>query len=152
MALALGLVFAGCGEERSTSSNTSSKPHKHHHDPPHNGTGIELGEDEFHVELVLDAANGKMQAYLLSAHMAGFVRIPAEGFEMTATIAGKEETLVFKPVANSATGEKVGDTSQFEAQAEFLKTAKTFDGVLKVITIRGKTYKDVKFNFPKGNG
>ena len=57
----------------------------------------------------------------------------------------------FKPSANTATGEKVGDTSQFEAQADWLKTTDTFDGVIKELTVRTKTYKDVKFNFPKGS-
>jgi hypothetical protein len=66
-------------------------------------------------------------------------------------VAGKEETLTFQPVANNATGEKVGDTSLFEAQADWLKSATNFDAVLKEITVRTKTYTNISFNFPKGS-
>jgi hypothetical protein len=54
-------------------------------------------------------------------------------------------------VANPATGETVGDTSLFEGQADWLKTAREFDATLKTITVRGTTFAEVKFNFPKGN-
>ena len=46
---------------------------------------------------------------------------------------------------------KAGDTAQFEAQADWLKTTKTFDAEVKSITVRGKAFAGVKFNFPKGN-
>ena len=80
-----------------------------------------------------------------------FVRIAAPSFEVAAQVAGKEETLVLRPVANNATGEKVGDTSLFEAQADWLKSATNFDAVLKQVTVRTKTYTNVTFNFPKGS-
>jgi hypothetical protein len=54
-------------------------------------------------------------------------------------------------VPNPATGETVGDTSEFEVQADWLKGAPEFDGVLRRIAIRGSTFTDVKFNFPRGN-
>jgi hypothetical protein len=148
--VAVGVCLAGCGEKPGASGPPAASQ-KHHHTPPHGGTAVELGAEEFHVELVLDAAAGKLQAYVLDAHMENFVRLPLESFEVNATNAGQPQTLVFKPVANAATGEKAGDTSQFEAQGEWLKTAKTFDAVLKQITVRGKSYQAVKFNFPKGN-
>ena len=52
---------------------------------------------------------------------------------------------------NPASGETVGDTSQFEAQADWLRTTPTLDAVLPLLTVRTKTYTDVAFNFPKGN-
>jgi hypothetical protein len=123
----------------------------HHHEPPHGGTGVALGDEDSHLEFVLDAAAGRMQAYVLSPHMESFVRISADSFAVTAKLPDREETLTFKPVANSATGETVGDTSMFEAHADWLKTNKTFDAVLKEITIKGKTYRNVAFNFPNRN-
>jgi hypothetical protein len=59
--------------------------------------------------------------------------------------------LQFKAIANSATGEKVGSTSLFEAQADWLKTNNTFDAVLQPIKVEGTVYTNVAFNFPKGN-
>jgi len=72
-------------------------------------------------------------------------------FDLVAVISSQQTTLTFKPVANPATGEKVGDTSLFEAQAEWLKGTDRFDGVLLQLEIRGTTFKAVGFNFPNGN-
>jgi hypothetical protein len=112
---------------------------------------VELGEEEYHVELVLDAAAGKIQAYVMDGELENFVRIAVPSFDVTAKLPDKEEVLSFKAVPNSATGEKVGDTSEFETTAEWLKQVKTFDAVLKSLTVKSKTYTNVTFNFPKGN-
>ena len=53
-------------------------------------------------------------------------------------------------VANAATGEKVGATSQFEATADWLKTTATFDGVITSLTIRDNAFKGVAFTFTQG--
>jgi hypothetical protein len=45
------------------------------------------------------------------------------------------------------TGETAGDTSLFEVPAEWLRTAKAFDGRIKAITVRGVTFNDVAFRF-----
>jgi len=66
-------------------------------------------------------------------------------------VNGAPQVLVLNAVANPATGETVGDSSLFETQADWLKTTRDFDATLKSIAIRGTTFTDVKFNFPKGN-
>ena len=144
-ALALACL-GGCGGDAKPAHGHEG----HHHEPPHGGTAIDLGDEEAHVEFVLDASAGKLAAYVLKAHMAGFQRITQESLELTATVGGKPETLTLKAVANAATGEKVGDTSQFEAQADWLKTTKSFDAELKSITVKDKAFAALKFNFPKG--
>ena len=130
---------------------TASAPHKHHHHPPHGGTPVELGEDEYHVELVFDEGTGKLQAYVLDGEMENFVRSTAPRIEITATVAGKTRDLELVAVPNPETGETVGDTSLFESQADWIKGSGPFDAVLREVTIRGTTYSNVKFNFPKGN-
>ena len=141
-------ALAACNPNRDAGAGDSEG---HHHEPPHGGTAVVLGDEEYHLEFVLDAAAGRMQVYVLSAHMEGFVRISAESLGVIVKLPNREEVLAFKPVANTATGETVGDTSMFETQADWLKANKTFDAVLKEITIKGKTYENVEFNFPKGN-
>ena len=143
--LAFGL---GCDQPKSSSGHGHGG---HHHEPPHGGTAIDLGNEEAHLEFVLDVAAGKLTCYVLKPHMSGFQRITQETLELAATVAGKPETLTFKAVANAATGEKAGDSSQFEAQADWLKTTKSFDAELKKIGVRGKDYTALKFNFPKGS-
>ena len=142
-------TFTGC--KPSTSTSHSHSHGGHHHEPPHGGTAIDLGDEEAHLEFVLDAAAGKLTCYVLKPHMSGFQRIMQESLELTATVGGKAEALTLKAVANAATGEKAGDTSQFEAQADWLKTAKSFDAELKSVSVRGKAYTALKFNFPKGS-
>lgn len=150
IALAAGF-FGGCSKSDPVAASATAAVHKHEHHPPHGGAPVELGEEENHVEIVRDANTGKLQAFVLDGELENFVRIAAPSVEVTAQVAGKEEKLLFQPIANNATGEKVGDTSLFEAQAEWVKTTGEFDAVLKEITIHGKTYTNVAFNFPKGS-
>jgi hypothetical protein len=125
--------------------------HKHEHKPPHGGAPVELGEEEYHLEFVRDAGAGKLQLYVMDGEFEKFIRIAAASIEVTATVANAPQTLTFKPVANPATGEQAGDTSLFEAQADWLKTAMNFDAIVKLVDVKGRQFKDVKFNFPKGN-
>jgi len=148
LAMTTGFV-AGCSKTE-TAAPVTEAVHHHEHHPPHGGTPVELGEEENHVEFVLDASNGKLQAFVMDGELDNFVRIAAPSLEVSATVSGREEKLIFQPVANNATGEKVGDTSLFEAQAGWLKTTPTFDAVLKEIIVHGKTYTNIAFNFPKG--
>lgn len=150
LALLTAAWLAGCSRSESPPPATEAA-HHHEHTPPHGGTPVELGHEEYHLEFVRDAAAGKLQAYVLDGHLDRFIRIPAASLELTARFAGQEEILVLTPVASNATGETVGDTALFEAQADWLKTHGDFDAVLKAITIRTKTYTNVMFNFPKGS-
>jgi hypothetical protein len=129
----------------------SLKAQGHHHHPPHGGTPVVLGDEEYHLELVLDRGAGKLQAYVLDDEMEDFVRVSAPSIAITATAGGQPRDLVLAAVPNPVTGETVGDTSLFEAQADWLRTVPQFDGVLRSITIRGATFTGVRFNFPKGN-
>jgi hypothetical protein len=45
----------------------------------------------------------------------------------------------------------VGDTSQFTATAEWLKTATNFDAVISLLDVNGTSFTNVNFNFPDGN-
>jgi hypothetical protein len=136
------LVLGGCAKKEVEAEDEDQ--------PPHGGTPVALGDTNY-IELVLDAANGTLSAYMLDDDMEEFVRSDMPSFEVMAKIGDVEQTLVFKPVANPATGEKVGDTSLFTAQAGWLKTTKTFDAVIKSVTIGGTTFRNVDFNFPEGN-
>ena len=118
--------------------------------PPHGGTPVALGDD-YHIEFVLDAAAGALQAYFLDGEMENFVRISPPSFDLTVKLPSREEVLHFLAIANTATGEKVGSTALFEARANWLKTAKTFDAVLQEINVEGTLFTNVAFNFPKGN-
>jgi hypothetical protein len=146
------LGFSACSKtEPATANPGAAAQHKHEHHAPHGGTAVELGEELYHLELVRDASVGKLSAYVLDGELENFIRIPAPSIEIVATVAGQPQTLTLTAVANPATGEKVGDTSLFEATADWLKTTAEFDGVITAVEIKGTKFTAVAFNFPKGN-
>jgi hypothetical protein len=139
----------GCG--RPVTGAAAPPPSPHEHRPPHGGTAVVLGDEAYHVELVRDAAAGKLQAYVFDGELENFVRSPVPALTLEATVNGTVRTLVLPAVASPATGETVGDTSLFEAEADWLKATPNFDATLRSITIRGRTFTGVRFNFPHGN-
>jgi hypothetical protein len=127
------------------------QPKPHQPIPPHRGTPVELGDEQFTIELVREPASGTLRAYILDGEMESFIRIAARQLDLEVQRPDREETLTLKPVADLATGETVGDTSLFEARADWLKSADTFKGVLKNLKIQDQVFKSVEFSFPKGN-
>ena len=146
------LILVGCGQDPKREQPSSGKAvPKHEHVPPHGGTAVELGEEEFHLELVLDRAAGRLTAYVFDGHLENFVRVQAGSFEVEANDGTDARILLFTAVANQSTGEKEGDTSMFEATADWLKSVVSFDGKLRDLDIKGNRYAGIAFNFPKGN-
>ena len=160
--LAVALTFGGC---RSSSTETNAavatsmaapgpsagaakKGIGHEHSAPHGGALVELGEEFAHLEIVLDAVTGTMIAYALDGEAEQPVRVKQSEIE----IAVKDPAVTIKlgGVSNALTGETTGDTSEFCGQSGRLKSATDFDGVIKTISIKGKQFKDVEFNFPNG--
>lgn len=119
----------------------------HEHKAPHKGTLIEFGEEFAHLEIVIDQATGKISAWVLDGEAEKPVRVAQKEIEIKA----KDFSVTVKAVANELSGEKVGDTSEFAGQNDKLKGLKNFDAVVVDITVKGKQFKDTKFNFPKGN-
>jgi hypothetical protein len=115
----------------------------HVHRAPHGGTLVEIGQHAYNLELVHDAAAGKLTAYVLDGHAENFIRIATPAIELVAFTGGEKRPLTLRAVANSATGETVGDTSQFEAQADWLKNTSEFPGEVASIEIRGTRFQNI---------
>lgn len=151
-ALVFVTTFSACSKsDPHAGHNHGAEAHKHEHKAPHDGTPVVLGNEAYHLELVRDAATGKLSVYVLDGEMENFIRIAAPSLEIVATVGGAKQTLTLTPVANSATGETAGNTSLFETQADWLKTTGNFDATLTKIEVRGTAFSAVAFNFPKGN-
>ena len=144
--VALGQVGCSGGHDH---DHSHAEPH--YHEPPHGGAGVTLGAEAAHIEFLVDAAAGIVPAWFFTPHMERYLRIQAETFEVLAKLPDGEAKLTFAAVANAGTGETVGDTSQFVAQADGLAGVKSFDAVLPELTVRGTVYRNVAFNYPKGN-
>jgi hypothetical protein len=117
---------------------------------PHGGTPVIVGSHGYHLELVRDAEKGRLQAYVLDGHAEKYVDVPEKSFDMVATVGGKEQRLTFNRVA--APGKTLAaDSNVFEGTAAWVKSATNFNAVIPTITLKGKTFKDVKVTFPKGS-
>ena len=117
---------------------------------PHGGTPVIVGSHGYHLELVRNAEKGQLQAYVLDAHAANEVAVPEQSFDLVAKIAGKDEKITL--TRTPAAGKPITQASPtFEGTAEWVKSAATFEAVIPTITLRGRTFKDIKVSFPKGS-
>lgn len=154
LAAALLVALPACSKSDSHAGHDHgavTAAQKHEHKAPHGGTPVVLGAEVYHLELVRDTEAGKLTAYVLDGELEEFIRVKAATLEVVATVGGAKQTLTFRAVANAATGETVGNSSQFEAQADWLKATANFDATLTSLEIKGTTFAAVAFNFPKGN-
>lgn len=127
----------------------------HEHKPPHGGTLIELGEEFAHVELKLDAGEGKLTAYVLDGEAEYSIRLTQlsldfeVGFSTTGNVS--TATLSLLPVANPLTGETASDTSEYTTTSTTLRGVKRFSGMIEAIKVRGSAFSKVSFRYPEGN-
>ena len=147
VAVMISVLVGGCSKAPDDSA-AATAGHGHEHKAPHGGTAVVLGDEAYHLEFVHNPESGTLTAYVLDAHMENFVRTNAASFEVIAQVGDEARPLTFRAAANTATGETVGDTAQFDAPADWLKSTPHFEASLKSLTIRGRTFSDVKFTFP----
>lgn len=144
------LLTIGCSRSHdhahadATSAGGGAHSHGHVHTAPHGGLLIEVGDHQFNVELVLDRETGRIAAYILDGHAENFVRIAQPAIELR--LREPAQSLVLQPVANPATGETVGNTSQFEATAPWLKETGALAGDIVRLEIRGATFSGLPFS------
>jgi hypothetical protein len=136
--LALGFaLLVGCDRHDHAAEK---KGGSHAHTAPHGGALIEVGEHAYNLELLREPAAGKLTVWVLDGHAENFVRIKAAALEATATVGSDKKTVSLKAVANPATGETVGDTSQFEAQADWLKGSLPVEVTFTPFEIKGRRF------------
>ncbi len=83
--------------------------HDHPNEGPHHGDLIELGNEEYHAELVHDEES--VTVYVLDAAAAGPVEIEAS--EVTINLIDNGTPAQFKLPAHPEMGDSVGKTSRF---------------------------------------
>ncbi|MBM3856059.1 MAG: hypothetical protein FJ399_23365 [Verrucomicrobia bacterium] len=120
----------------------------HAHTAPHGGVLVELGDHAANLEVLRNAATGKLTVWVLDGHAENFLRLKATSLALVATIGAEKRPLTLQAVANSATGETVGDTSQFETQADWLKGTAPIEFAVPALEIRGAKFAPTTFRLP----
>jgi hypothetical protein len=139
------VVTGGCGPTVEKKADTHNHPTK----GPHGGGLIELGNEEYHAEMIHDDAAGTVTFYVLDGSAKKQVPIDATEVVVNLKHAGKPEQ--FKIPAAADTGDPAGKSSRFVSKDKELAEdldAKDNDAEL-VLTIgatqfRGKLAHDHK--------
>ncbi len=112
--------LSGCGGSQPVRTFSSqddvehAEEHAHDHGP-HGGHVVELGGEDYHAEVVFDAATRKLTVYLLGADLK--TPLPVEAENLAARLKIGEQTQEFLLAAAPQEGEEGGKSSRF-TQAE----------------------------------
>lgn len=143
--------LAGC-KDASTTVETAPPPamvdgqdahagHAHATEGPHQGSLIELGNEEYHGEFVHDEATGSVTIYVLDAAATG--QVPIEATEITINLKHDGKPKQFKLTASPDTDDPQGKSSRFvstDAELGEHLDDEAADPKL-VLTIKGKSFR-----------
>ncbi len=148
--LGLGLaLFAAAGCTKKAPPEPASAPKSHTHVAPQGGVLAELGEEAYHIEFRHGETPGVVQAFIMDGEAENFVRSDQLSFAARGRSGEQEVSLAFQAVASSATGEKAGDTSLFEATTG-LSGSPVITITVPFFTLKGQIYRDVTAQLPAG--
>lgn len=143
------LLLSGCESNKPASGTSASSPvtqtqaneaeHDHPTEGPHHGDIVELGNEEYHAEIV-HGNGGEVSIYLLDSKAKNPVPIDAPEVVINLSHDGQAEQ--FKLPAVPETGDPAGQASKFSLKNEELSGDLDSEGTSAklVITINGKSY------------
>ncbi len=148
------ISFVGCGPSEAPNASSPADhdehaghdehgPDEHGHpsEGPHHGSLLELGNEEYHAELVHDEAAGTVIVYLLDSSAKTSVPIEATKILVNLTHDGSAEQ--FELVASPQSTDPSGKSSQFvSTDVELAEDLDLEDVEAKLVaTIDGKQYR-----------
>lgn len=140
--VALGLLVGCGGDARVTDippeSGHDDHDHAHPSEGPHGGALIELGNEEYHAELVHDEAVGTVTIYLLDSTAGNPVRIDAGEITINASHEGQAEQ--FQLASNPKESDPEGQSSRFVSSDKELGEHLDHGEARLNVTIDGKPY------------
>lgn len=138
------LWTAGCGK----SDQGSTKPvapaaagaDAHPSEGPHHGGLIELGNEEYHAELVHDDAAGSVTIYILDS--AAKQAVPIDAAELKINLSHDGNAEQFALTASPDTNDPAGKSSRFTSTDAELAEELDHEGAAQlVVTINGKQFR-----------
>jgi len=145
-AILIALFVLGCAEHQHDES-CESHGGLHVHKALLGGQLMALGEhgSGYNLELLIDE-NNHFSVYILDPHAENFVRIEQESLQVDLS-DGNTTSLILHAVADSATGETVGNTSHFQSKGT-VENLLPLKGLIQMIEIGSKQYSAIEFFFP----
>lgn len=147
------LILSGCGDTPSTTGNgspgngtvTTPPPgaddhgHAHPTEGPHHGDLVELGNEDYHAEIV-HGDGGEITIYVLDS--AAKAAVPIDATEVAINLTHDGEAEQFKLPATPDSGDAAGKSSRFTLKDEHLAEDLDAEGTIAklVLTINGKQY------------
>jgi hypothetical protein len=119
--------------------------HVHPTEGPHHGSLIELGNEEFHAELVHDETS--VTIYILDS--AAKIAVPVDAQEVAINLVHDGKPEQFKLAAQPDSGDPAGKSSRFVAEnKELVEELEHDHGNSKLtVLINGKSYRgDIQHN------
>jgi hypothetical protein len=122
-------------------ARVKDQPHQHE-EGPHGGHLVELGEEEYHAEVVLDPKTSRITLYVLDSSAKKAAPIDAKEIKLELTIGGQPKSFSAKAVADK--GDPPNKSSRFEVadNPEIKANIKDEEDLKGSVTaaIAGKTY------------
>jgi len=138
-------LFAGCSAQSDSrtfddkdSAASAEGEHAHEHGP-NGGHILEVGEEQYHVEVVFDEAGRTLTAYILGPDAKTAVPIAAKEIDFDLEIADKEHEIPL--AAKPLEGEKDGKSSRFVAEGKAIP-----DSIKKEADLNGHFHLDIGEN------
>ena len=128
------------------------KAEGHHHEAPHGGILIELGDHFGLMEVLHDPIKGSVNAWFLDGCADNYVRLVKQKIKLV--IHGRflkksvSGTIPFElsPKANPLTGENKYSTSQYQLVHEQLKDVPRLKGMILNVTYKGHDFTNLTFD------
>ncbi len=146
------MIVAGCSKEGSTTVETGGPPntmdshddhagHAHPTEGPHHGDLVELGNEEYHAEILHDDDAGTVTVYVLNS--AATEQVPIDATEITINAKHDGQPEQFKLAASPDASDPDGKSSRFVSGDEELAHHLDEEGAEPrlVLTINGKSYR-----------
>lgn len=145
LSVVMTLWLAGCGSAADSPAATASPAadagheHDHPHHGPHDGDLMELGNDEYHAEIV-DSEDGMVSVYILDS--TARTTVPIEAQELTVNVVHEGQPEQFALAAAPDSGDAEGRSSRFvSGDTQLAKHLDEAGTEVKVtVTIGGKSY------------
>ncbi len=153
LSVVASIVLVGCGsstEAPKTSaqadhhdehSHAHGDEHGHAEEGPHHGSLIELGNEEYHAELVHDDASGTVTIYLLDS--SAKAAVPIDATEIRVNLSHDGEAEQFTLAASPQSSDPSGKASRFVSTESELAEDLDHEGVEAklVVTVGKKQYR-----------